>query len=452
MRGAAQEVLTDGRRRTRWGIIRNTYPELKSTTIKTWTDWFPEEVYGPVKYDLPHSHLVRMKDPKLGEIQIEILFFALDQPKDVKKLKSLELTGAWLNEASEISQEAFDMICGRVGRYPKMIDGGPTWHGVIMDYNPPAPDHWIYSLAEEETPEGYRFFTQPPAVIPHPNGPIRAKGGARYVENPKAENRQFLPDKYYERFLSGKEDGFIKIFGMGEYGFMQEGRAVYTSYNDQVHYSAEELQVYQNLPLLLFMDFGRNPAVLFAQYTPRGQLRIIDELCAHDRGLVAFIDEMLKPHLAMHYPGMPIKGWGDPAGSWRGDLEERTNYEELHQHKLMLLPAPLPKNDFGPRKMAVDRFLNRMIDGKPAILIGPKAKMVRAGFLGKYRLARAQIPGEINMFKSSPVKNNYSHPHDALQYGCLGIDGVLPHRSHEIDSNILQQVNEHRPVDRAVGY
>ena len=28
----------DGIRRSRWAIIRNSYPELKSTTLKTWAD------------------------------------------------------------------------------------------------------------------------------------------------------------------------------------------------------------------------------------------------------------------------------------------------------------------------------------------------------------------------------------------------------------------------------
>ena len=41
MRSCEQAPGRDGVRRTRWAIIRNTYPELKSTTIKTWLDWFP---------------------------------------------------------------------------------------------------------------------------------------------------------------------------------------------------------------------------------------------------------------------------------------------------------------------------------------------------------------------------------------------------------------------------
>ena len=41
-RAMEQEADESGVRRTRWAIIRNTYPELKATTIKTFQAWIPE--------------------------------------------------------------------------------------------------------------------------------------------------------------------------------------------------------------------------------------------------------------------------------------------------------------------------------------------------------------------------------------------------------------------------
>ena len=35
----------DGIRYTRFAIVRNSYPMLKTTTIKTWTDLFPENTF-----------------------------------------------------------------------------------------------------------------------------------------------------------------------------------------------------------------------------------------------------------------------------------------------------------------------------------------------------------------------------------------------------------------------
>ena len=34
----------DGVRRSRWAIVRQTYPELKTTTIKTWHDIVPPNI------------------------------------------------------------------------------------------------------------------------------------------------------------------------------------------------------------------------------------------------------------------------------------------------------------------------------------------------------------------------------------------------------------------------
>ena len=38
----------------------------------------------------------------MNDLDLEVIFLALDRPEDVKKLLSLELTGIWINEAREI--------------------------------------------------------------------------------------------------------------------------------------------------------------------------------------------------------------------------------------------------------------------------------------------------------------------------------------------------------------
>jgi len=36
----------DNVRYSRWGIVRNTLPDLKRSTVKTWLELFPEHIYG----------------------------------------------------------------------------------------------------------------------------------------------------------------------------------------------------------------------------------------------------------------------------------------------------------------------------------------------------------------------------------------------------------------------
>ena len=104
---------------------------------------------------------------------------ALDKQEDVKKLLSLELTGVWLNEARELPKSIVDACTMRVGRFPSMRDGGPSWFGVIMDTNAPDETHWWgimagevpapeYMQSEEKMllvkPDDWTFFSQQGAM------------------------------------------------------------------------------------------------------------------------------------------------------------------------------------------------------------------------------------------------------------------------------------------------
>ena len=130
-RAAEQEPGKDGIRRTKWAVIRNTNPELRTTTIATWLQWFPEDQWGNFRWSPPFTHKIRK-----GDIDLEVLFLPLDTPDDVKKLLSLELTGVWINEAREVPKAIVDGATSRVGRFPSKKDGAsPTWNGVIMDTN-----------------------------------------------------------------------------------------------------------------------------------------------------------------------------------------------------------------------------------------------------------------------------------------------------------------------------
>ena len=175
-RALQQAPSEDGIRRSRWAIVRNSYPQLRTTTIKTWLDWFSEDVWGKMTWHPPpYTH--RMKR---GDIELEVIFLALDRADDVKKLLSLELTGIWVNEARELPKSIIDACTMRVGRFPSMKDGGPTWYGVIADTNAPDEDHWWPIMAGESPipdhisrdealmlvkPDTWKFFNQPSGMV-----------------------------------------------------------------------------------------------------------------------------------------------------------------------------------------------------------------------------------------------------------------------------------------------
>ena len=397
-RMAEQSPGADGKRRSRWAVVRNTYRELADTTVKTWLDWFPEQFTGKfIAQDMAHYF-------SYGDIEAEILFRALDRPQDVKKLLSLELTGAWINEAREVPKSVIDMIQGRVGRYPSKREGGPTWFGVIMDTNPPDNDHWWYRIFEEDKPEGFELYRQPSGI------------------GPDAENVENLPDGYYTRMMNGKDQEWVKVYIVGEYGFLADGRPIYPEYKDSVHCKPFEV-----IPgdIYIGIDFGLTPAAVFAQRAASGQWRWLHEVVTEDMGAVRFA-ELLKREMNK-FPVHQFILYGDPAGEQRAQTDERTPFDILRVNGLMCLPAP--SNDFTLRREAVAQPLSRLIDGEPGLVIHPDCKQVRKGMSGGYNYKRIQVSGD-ERYHDKPDKNRYSHCCEAGQYLMLGAgeNVVIKHR------------------------
>jgi hypothetical protein len=428
-RALKQAPSPDKVRRSRWCAIRNTYGELKSTTIKTWCDWF--DGMQVMKWDTPIVSTIKL--PDLGDgtsLELEVMFIALDRPDDAGKLRSLELTGAWLNEASELEKTVMDMATQRVGRYPSMRVGGPSWTGIIADTNPPDDDSWWYKLACEGTPDNFKFFDQPGGLYKVMDKLDPDYG--KYRANPDAENVQNIKQgyDYYFNQLGGKTEDYIRVFLEGKYGTTMDGKPVFPEWADSVHIAATELEPIRGYPLVLGFDFGLTPACTIGQMSPKGQLLILDELVSEDMGIRQFYSEVVMPHLAQYYSGFRVEAVGDPAGVNRSQTDERTCFEELASMGLVCEPAST--NEFVKRRESVAFFLQRMTSSGPGFQIDPRCKTLIKGFRGGYRYERLKVSGSAR-FKDRPIKDRFSHPHDSLQYLALHFRaGMNPVRARPV--------------------
>lgn len=400
-----------GRRRSRWGIVRNTSGELATTTLATWLSWFGDlgDVRKRQKPIMTYEHTF---NDGHGIVELELLFIALDRPEDVRKIKSLELTGCYINELSEVPKAALAHMKGRVNRYPsKAFCLEPYWSGIIADTNPPEDDHWIYKDFEENKFDHHVLFKQPPGLLKHEG---------KWVRNPGADNSDHLPDNYYEMLAEGQSQEFVKVFCLGEYGSVGFGKRVYPEFNPDLH-AVESLACVQGLDLIIGWDFGLTPACVVLQLTPRGQLLILKEYVADGLGIRSFAESVVIPSIAKDFPyckiGLSI---GDPAGNARNEIiEEMSCIGELNS--LGIPTSSARTNDISPRLGSVRYFLNRMVDGKPSLLLNRRnCPTLFKGFVKDYVFARIAVSGE-ERYKDKPTKNMSSHPMDALGYASLEI-------------------------------
>lgn len=396
-RGLMQKPGPDGIKRTRWLTVRNTFPQLRDTTIKTFMQWLPHGVFGEFKHS-ENRYIIKAFE----QTEIEVLFRALDRPDHVSNLLSLEVTGCWANEAREIPWTIIDAIQGRIGRFPAQRDGGPTWNGLFLDTNPPDLDSKWYNFFEkqEHHPDHAQIFKQPSGLAPN------------------AENLENLPGgrKYYERMAIAKDPEWIKVYIHGEYGWVVDGRPVYHEYLDSVHCS-DKVKYLPSEPIYRGWDFGLTPSAIFVQVSPMGQLLVIDELTSDNMGIDRFGDEVIE-HSSKVYPDAEWIDLGDPAGQARSPTDERTCFEILHSKGVMIeagLQTP------AIRLESVRKPLTSLKVGKPGFQLHPRCSQLRKGFMGGYCFRRLQTSAE--RYTEKPDKNQYSHIHDALQYVCTRIFG-----------------------------
>ena len=388
-RASRQKPNAQGIRRTRWAIIRNSYPMLRDTTMKTWLDWFPEQKFGVAKHAPPPEHFLTWDVEEYGvitKVECEVIFRAMDRPDQVKNLLSLELTGAWVNEAREIPKVILDTLDARIGRFPSRQDGGATWEGVFMDTNPYDVDHYLYGLFEGQKLPGYEFWSQP-----------------------GTENTANLPKNYYENISIGKDPEWVRIYVQGQHGFICDGKPVYPEFRHSLHVAQEPLKPNPHLPIYCGVDFGLTPAMIWTQVDPRGRWLILREDTSTDMGIDRFGEHCLRVR-NMIYPDFEFKYYADPAGTQRAQTDEKTCFEILSQKGMDCEPGAI---DFTSRREAVAGRLGVLIDGQPGAIIDPSCQRLIKGFMGGYNYPEITGTGR---FGERPEKNEYSHPHDALQY------------------------------------
>lgn len=428
-----QKPNHEGIRKTRFLIVRNTADQLRSTTFKTILDWFPPEVFGTYKAtEKTLFYTLRLPDNTV--VKTEWMMIALDTPDDVRKALSLEATGLWGNECRELHPDVVDGLLMRVNRYPSMKDGGATRSGAIFDTNMPNEDSW-WEDKMENPPKNWSVHIQPPAVVriedfiqkygtdPDPDTVINSVEEVQYTVDPEHDNYENLAKDYYPNTGEGKTEDFIRVYLRCQYGRALGGKPVFEkTFNPDRHIAPDGLMPIRstNYPLCVGLDFGRMPSAVIGQMAPNGQINILGEVLGENMGMEKFITTLFDPYMFERFPGLSFYIAPDPAGFQKTQLGELSPAQWLISRGYRLVkPA---SNDPEVRIQSVERILLQGVDTMARFQIdAEQAPTVTRALKGKYRW-KTNKQGEMVQTKE-PIKNEWSHPSDALQYLCMVIEG-----------------------------
>lgn len=420
------------KRSSRWIIVRETYPQLRNTVYESFKLWLkPND--KTVRYTESAPMRIRWTDKLADGTQLnaEFIFMAVAKPQDYENLKSLELTGGFLNECGAMDYEVVTTVLSRLGRYPAPVDAidedAPiTRVSLIMDTNPPEDDGWVAEKMANP-PKGWGLWKQPGALIEDKS----SENG--YALNPEGENFKYLgvgPIAYYLNKVPSMTVEQIKVLFCGMFGVTLDGKAIYRrQWSDDYHVSKAGLSAIPGQPILLGWDWGRGgEACIIGQKLPSGQLRVLHELTADNIGLADFAKNFVKPLLEEYYPKdkFTIESVGDPAGvASHGLSVNGLNYFDVLNNsrtgvfRNWFTTSPARSNHVELRLNSVRHFLTEKTPtGAPLFQLNRDCSVLRKGFNAAYCYERKQVMGKAQ-YKDTPCKGPASHPHDALQYLCL---------------------------------
>ena len=407
----------DGIRRSRAVFVRNTREQLRDTSIPDFLSWFPDGVAGT------YAKTDNVFMLKFDDVECEVLFRGLDDARDVRRLLSLQVSFAILDEFREINPEIFKTIQGRLGRYPNkmMVKPRPEWGnddnglpigGCVTEDGKSNAHLWGASNPPDMETYWEEFLSTPPNnchVTIQPSG-----------LSPKADWIEFLPAGYYDNLAEGKDQDWIDVYIHSKFGKSLAGQPVFRSFARDLHVSKDPLRYIKstNNPIIIGMDAALHPAAVFGQVDYKGRLLVLDEAYATGTGATKFIREKIKPVLASRFPGQPVVVVIDPAANARAPTDERTVLDIIRSEGLSVRTAST--NSIQARISAVDANLTRVIDGEPWMLIdGTRCPSLIAALAGKYRYRR-KTDGNT---EDKPDKTHpWSDICDALQYLCLHTD------------------------------
>jgi hypothetical protein len=363
-----------GYKKTKWVIVRNTYDELIDTTQSTVFEWFSWGRYRVQRKTLNLWHHDE------GGYEVEVLFRSCDIVQ-------------WFK--AKFGYIPDDWIDPETGEYTV-----PAPRFGIETTNPPDVEHETYSQ--------FKWLTDVPGPMAEKQ-PLKNHYG---FWQPPRENERNLRRGYYDDLIADYADSpdWLEMYVEGKPGILVTGKLLYNNFIRKHHVADGPLIYPKGLPLFRGWDNSGNvPAAIVVGCPSPRKIHVFREFF-HDRmGIVDFTKYVIK-QCNLAFPDAEWIDWGDPAGENTYSTKKGgfTSNAILMREEGVEVQASEQNPD--ARYGAVDDQL-AIIDG---MLIDPSCIRLINGFLGGYH--RQEIGQGTGIYTEHPVKNRFSHPHDALQY------------------------------------
>jgi hypothetical protein len=254
---AQMAACQDGIRRSRCVVVRNTRQMLSDTTIPDFLKWFPDGEAGTfLKSD--GKFVLRFDD-----VECEVLFRGLDDPNDVRRLLSLQLSFGVMDEFREIHPDIYEALAGRTGRYPDkvLVPPRPEWGvddkgnpigGCVRDDGSAAKRIWGMTNPPDMDTFWEQLLTDPPRNVHVTLQPSGVSDEADWIH--------LLDSGYYEDLmeLHAADQAWVDIYVKAKFGRSLAGRPVFSGFDRDFHVAKETLTplVSDLHPLIVGLDFG----------------------------------------------------------------------------------------------------------------------------------------------------------------------------------------------------
>lgn len=333
--------------------------DLRDTTKSTFFELITE-LEDNIKSKYPEN--VRESVPPVGDMHKAdndyeftngsiIHFRPLDEAE--KKYKSLNIAAVGIDEASEVDQEAVQMLMARRRQmgYPLLL---------FVVSNPTGYSHWLYKWFVKERNSNYHLFR------------------TNTAENLNTGN---LPADYVNELKRKYSADWIKRYVEGEWGGLDEGVPIYAGMVD-IKTHVKTGVYYKGNPVWVGVDFGyASPGVVWAHPDRDYRCQIIKEWTPHEIDTYKLCQGIIKRN-GIWFPNATFQYFCGHDGKQHAHSAERTGIEIMTDNGM---PPSWRFHHLEAGFTVIRNMLKIKDDGTPNLTIDPAADRCVEAFLGGYK-------------------------------------------------------------------